>query len=177
MPPNSSTKENPFAKKFYGGDIEDIEILLAEPVGADENERRHHFTRLFVHYSFTQLYGQFDHILKSFGELSDKLTKHMEEEEEERAEHMRQNKRILAELESIRGLMQAFPVTETGEPDINGHRHDHESRIQHARAQESFWQARKAKIIDTLIQTITTAMLVALALGVQQWLLHGKGGM
>lgn len=49
-------------------------------------------------------------------------------------------------LVEIRKLHNAFPRTEDGETDIDGHRKYHESMIKAAEAQEEFWKELKLDI-------------------------------
>lgn len=49
-------------------------------------------------------------------------------------------------LTELKKLNKAFPMTEDGSPDIDGHRQYHESMIKAARAQEEFWKELRMDI-------------------------------
>jgi hypothetical protein len=49
-------------------------------------------------------------------------------------------------LTELKKLNKAFPMTEDGTADIDGHRQYHESMIKAARAQEDFWKELRIDI-------------------------------
>lgn len=68
-------------------------------------------------------------------------------------------------VESIDGIVQAFPHTKDGIPDFRGHRHDHDSRIEDGNAWKDIWKAAKGKVVENLV----TAVMVMIVLGFTTW--------
>lgn len=64
-------------------------------------------------------------------------------------------------LVEVKHMRSAFPKTEDGEVDYDGHRKYHEHLIRAAEAQEAFWNDLKKEIIK---KGIIGAMIIALGL-------------
>lgn len=95
-------------------------------------------------------------------DLDDRLRGHMHEEEEER-------RSLIDEVRSLRVLVEAFPHTEEGIPDIRGHRDYHDTMRGERKKTEEFWQRRKDKLADMIM----TGIAVLLAAGFLNWVQHG----
>lgn len=60
---------------------------------------------------------------------------------------------VLAEIKKIHG---AFPVTEAGDTDFEGHRRFHDAKIKAAVAEEKFWSELKLEIAKKGVWSLLT---------------------
>ena len=96
---------------------------------------------------------------EAFRMLGKMLRSHMEAEEAE-------NEKIFTQIAAIHKLVEAFPVTPEGEPDIHGHRNDHETRMESARTSRQFWNERMGRVLDAVLMGV----MVVLVLGIKEYL-------
>lgn len=94
--------------------------------------------------------------------FDDRLTAHMEEEEEER-------KDLMDEVRSLRVLIEAFPHTTDGVPDVSGHRNYHEEEMKSRRSTSDLKDAAKKRAVDIIV----TAIFALLAIGFLGWVRGG----
>ena len=80
---------------------------------------------------------------------------------------------IREELGRLSRIVGAFPVRKSdGQPDIEGHRADHETRIEDAEVVKKRMDGIKATIIEKVISGIFYALVFLLFLGVKDYFSH-----
>ena len=62
-------------------------------------------------------------------------------------------------IESIEGIVQAFPHTDEGIPDFRGHRRDHDTRMENGKSWGNVIQSVKNKVAENVVNA---AMIFAL---------------
>lgn len=68
---------------------------------------------------------------------------------------------ILSELKKIEG---AFPRNEDGEPDVDGHRRFHETKIEAAKEEARFWRELKMEIAKKGLSGVWALLVVVIGL-------------
>lgn len=72
---------------------------------------------------------------------------------------------ISSHVESIDGIVQAFPHTSEGIPDFRGHRRDHDDRIKSG----SSWDDLVSTAWKKVAENIVTAIMILIVLGFTTW--------
>lgn len=72
------------------------------------------------------------------------------------------------EVARLTSLVRAFPHKD-GQPDLAGHREDHETRIQEAKTSAERWEAIQTDIWKTVAKGFLYGTILLILLGVQGW--------
>jgi hypothetical protein len=89
-------------------------------------------------------------------------------EEAQRQEVSDRIQELSDKIDAAIKLREAFPVVE-GEPDIRGHRTDHETRTESSKRTDRLLDKVKEEVVTGATRAILIAIVVILGLGLKDW--------